>query len=173
MAAGKSKPMDARLLSRLLDEHGRALTLFARQYCDSPEDVVQHAFLKLVRSGEAPGNVVPWLYRVVRNRAISVARSSARRLRRERQVTRRDEPWFEPDYAEELDARAAADALKALPEPQREIIIAHIWGGLTFEQIGQVVGCSSSTAHRHYSDGLSSLRERLRSPCTEHTTTEN
>jgi RNA polymerase sigma-70 factor (ECF subfamily) len=36
---------------------------------------------------------------------------------------------------------------------------------LTFEQIGELTGVSSSTAHRRYLAGLSALRERLRVPC--------
>lgn len=37
------------ILTRLLDEHGAALVLYAQQWCDTPEDVVQEAFLALVR----------------------------------------------------------------------------------------------------------------------------
>jgi RNA polymerase sigma-70 factor (ECF subfamily) len=170
MARGEPQPATARLLSRLFEEHGRALELFARQFCNSPEDAVQHAFLKLAKLGEASDTVVAWLYRVVRNRAISLARSEARRRRRERRAADAAQPWFEPSYADKLDAQAAAEALKALPQDEREIIVAHIWGGLTFEQIGRVVGCGASTAHRRYKAGLSSLRERLGSPCTTRTT---
>jgi DNA-directed RNA polymerase specialized sigma24 family protein len=39
--------MDPDLLGNLLDQHAAALELFARQWCDVPEDVVQDAFLKL------------------------------------------------------------------------------------------------------------------------------
>ena len=35
------------LLGELLDRHGAALVLFARQFCASPEDVVQEAFVQL------------------------------------------------------------------------------------------------------------------------------
>jgi RNA polymerase sigma-70 factor (ECF subfamily) len=54
-----------------------------------------------------------------------------------------------------------------LPLDEREVIVAHLWGGLTFEQIAAVAGCSSSTAHRRYAAGLSALRERLHVPCPE------
>jgi Sigma-70, region 4 len=52
-----------------------------------------------------------------------------------------------------------ADSLGQLEE--REVIVAHIWGGLTFEQIGEIAGCSASTAHRQYTAGLTTIRERL------------
>jgi DNA-directed RNA polymerase specialized sigma24 family protein len=56
-------------LGRFFDEHARALTLYARQWSDAPEDVVQDAFVSLARQWSVPDRVVPWLYRVVRNAA--------------------------------------------------------------------------------------------------------
>jgi DNA-directed RNA polymerase specialized sigma24 family protein len=70
-------------LARLLDEHGAALVLYARQWCATPEDVVQEALLQLVTQRRRPDNVLGWLYRVVRNGAISTARGQSRRAQRE------------------------------------------------------------------------------------------
>jgi DNA-directed RNA polymerase specialized sigma24 family protein len=60
-----------------------------------------------------------------------------------------------------------------LPLEQRETLVAHLWGGLTFEQIGELTGVSSSTAHRRYLAGLSALRERLRVTCPNDPKNEN
>ena len=73
--------------------------------------------------------------------------------------------WFVPFEAAPLDADAATAALEGLPVEARETVIAHLWGGLTFEQIGELTGVSSSTAHRRYVQALTVLRERLRVPC--------
>ena len=70
-------------VTRLWDEHREPLLLYARQWCDVPEDVVQEAFLLLVRQVVAPDNPLGWLYRVVRNQAINAARSRGRQSRRE------------------------------------------------------------------------------------------
>jgi DNA-directed RNA polymerase specialized sigma24 family protein len=59
------------VLGRLFDEHAAALALFARQWCDTAEDVVQDAFVALARQVPAPDRPVAWLYRVVRNGAIA------------------------------------------------------------------------------------------------------
>ena len=67
-----------KLLSRLVSEYSSALVLYARQLCRNPEDVVQEAFLQLMRQAELPNNVRAWLYRVVRNSAISAAHSASR-----------------------------------------------------------------------------------------------
>jgi RNA polymerase sigma-70 factor (ECF subfamily) len=153
------------LLGRLVDEHAAALVLYARQWCRAAEDVVQDAFLKLVAHKPAPANTVPWLYRVVRNAAVSAARAEQRRRHHEAAAAERAPAWFAAAEATALDIAAATAALQHLPLEQREVIVAHLWGGLSFEQVAELAGCSSSTAHRWYVAGLSALRERLRVPC--------
>ena len=152
-------------LGRLMDDHAAALMLYARQWCVCPEDVVQEAFVKLAAQRGPPADVVPWLYRVVRNGALSAARAERRRRRHEGLAAARAPAWFVPSEGEGLDAAAAAAAIQSLPPEQREVLVARLWGGLTFEQIAGVAGLSASTAHRHYHAGLAALRERLRLPC--------
>ena len=64
---------------RLVEAHAAGLALYARQWCAAPEDVVQEAFLKLMALPHPPNQPVAWLYRVVRNAAISSGRSERRR----------------------------------------------------------------------------------------------
>jgi RNA polymerase sigma-70 factor (ECF subfamily) len=149
---------------RLVDSHGPPLILYARQWCAAPEDVVQEAFLKLVALRHPPDAVVPWLYRVVRNAALDAGRAARRRQRRESAVARPD-PWFIEPEVDGLDASAAVAALQRLPDEEREVIVARLWGGLSFEQIAEVAGCSASTAFRRYSAGLDALRKELGVPC--------
>jgi RNA polymerase sigma factor (sigma-70 family) len=163
--------MDATTLGRLIDRYAPALVLYARQWCAAPEDVVQEAFLALMGRASDPEPVAPWLFRVVRNRAISSARSEQRRRRREQDAGSRRVPWFRPDPDGELDAAALREALALLPTEQREIIVAHVWGGLTFEQAGALAGCSTSMAYRRYVAGVEALRARLGgSVCPENPT---
>jgi RNA polymerase sigma-70 factor (ECF subfamily) len=151
--------MDATRLGRLIDDHAAALVLYARQWCAAPEDAVQDAFLALMAQSRVPDPVAPWLFRVVRNRAVSAGRSERRRRRRETQAA--PGAWFHSDVASGLEAAELRDALAALPLEQREVIVAHLWGGLTFEQIGGLCGCSTSMAYRHYTAGVAALRERM------------
>jgi RNA polymerase sigma factor (sigma-70 family) len=165
--------MGPELLGRLFDDHAAALVLYARQWCATPEDVVQEALLKLVAQKKPPDCLVPWLYRVVRNGAISAARSSKRRRHYESVAAARTPAWFVPAEASAIDGATASAALQTLPLEQREAIIAHLWGGLTFEQVGELAGASSSTVHRWYMAGLSALRERLGVVCPPKPTTRN
>lgn len=154
-----------------MDKHAAALILYARQWCAAPEDVVQEAFLKLAKQKTPPNKPESWIYRVVRNGAISAGRSERRRRHHESTAAARMQAWFSPPADTGLDGAAVTDALRNLPAEQREVIVAHLWGGLTFEQIAEVSGSSASTAHRCYVAGLSALRERMGVPCRNEPTT--
>jgi RNA polymerase sigma-70 factor (ECF subfamily) len=159
-------PIGPEELERLLARHAGPLFLYARQWSAAPEDAVQDALLQLVRQKTAPENVIGWLYRAVRNRAISDARSDRRRQHRERSVSHNGEPWFKPGTATSLDAASATRALRTLPIEQRETVVARLWGGLSFGEIAKLTETSSSTAARRYQAALATLRERLRVKCS-------
>ena len=156
--------MSPAALARLIDAHAAPLVLYARQWCDAPEDVVQEAFLKLVLQSQPPHDAVAWLYRVVRNGALDAAKRDRRRQRRESAAARPDR-WFVEPEVEGLDAETAVAALQRLPPEQREVIVARHWGGLSFEQIATVAGCSASTAFRRYTAGVQVLRQQLGVSC--------
>ena len=160
-------PLDPDSLSRVLNRHGPALVLYARQWCATPEDVVQEAFVRLAGQRPRPRDPVGWLYRVVRNGAINASRMAGRRARREADAATRGEPWFHASPDDRLDAAAATEALAGLPIEQRETIVAHLWGGLAFEEIARLTGSSTSTVHRWYHQGLEALRERLGVSCQD------
>jgi RNA polymerase sigma factor (sigma-70 family) len=161
--------MDPELLGRLLDRHAAALELYARQWCDVAEDVVQDAFLKLAAQEPLPSHPGAWLFRVVRNGANNARLAAQRRRRHETAAAAEMPAWFEASPSAQhgvaIEPDSAAAELRALPIEEREVIVAHLWGGLTFEQIAELAGCSSSTAHRLYQSGLTTLRERLGVTC--------
>jgi len=150
-------------------DHSAALELFAAQWTSSPEDCVQEAFLRLVRERQMPDSPLAWLYRVVRNRAISLRRSQARRRRRESFVATQRPMWCPSPRWSAAEMEDLASALRDIADDVREVVIARIWGGLSFEQIAAVVETSTSTAHRRYEAGLKQLRERLGVRCNKST----
>jgi RNA polymerase sigma-70 factor (ECF subfamily) len=150
--------------ARLIDTHAAALVLYARQWCGAPEDVVQEAFMKLARQRRPPEDAVAWLYRVVRNGALDAAKMARRRQRRE-SAAARPVRWFVEEEVDGLDADTAVAALEKLAPERREVIVAHHWGGLAFEQIATISGCSASTAFRRYTAGVEDLRILLGVVC--------
>lgn len=152
---------DPEYLARLLDEQGPALALFARQWTDAADDCVQEALLELVRQRALPDNVPAWLFRVVRNRAISRARAQQRRRKHEtfaaQELPLETKPGREPEWS----AAEVAAALDEIDGNLREVVVARVWGNLNFEAIAELAGTSVSTAHRRYEAGLQALRTRL------------
>lgn len=121
-------------------------------------DLVQQTFLQLHRARHdfLPGaKLRPWLFTI----ALNLKREHFRRLKRRPETPllldgSRD-PAVEPRGAEASDARQAVrHALEQLPPEQREVIELHWFDGLSFAEVGQVVGASLSAvkvrAHRGY-----------------------
>lgn len=156
---------------KLLREWGPRLLLFARQQTSTPaeaEDVVQEAIVRLWRhdrSVSAGDDVPRRLFGMIRRIATDHAR---KRRRQERKAARwaeavasEQEGWFEPPgEANERTALLEA-ALRRLPAPQREAVVLKVWGGLTFEAIGEVLGISPHTAASRYRYALNHLRRAL------------
>ena len=140
-----------------------ALLLFARQWPhNSPEDIVQEAFIKLLEQQEMPENVTAWLFAVVRNLSNNHLRSEKRRKNRE---NTRNTQWFaEFEQTAETDEnqKELIEQLQTLPISYREVIVAKIWGKLTFEEIAVINNTSSSSVHRNYKAGLEMLHEKLK-----------
>lgn len=149
------------ILREILEIHAPALQLFARQWCDNPEDCIQEMVIKLSRLDKLPEYWLPWVYRVVKNEAISQRRKSNRRTKHEHQAGSSRDVWFCTVDKGEFDATDLTGALQQLSEQKREIITAKIWGGLTFEQISEAFDCSVSTAYERYKSGLSELKRIL------------
>src|SRR5437763_9540367 len=129
-------------IRELFEAHADALLLYARQWLGAAraEDVVQDVFLRLLAGGRLPSEPRTWLFRCVRNAAISAWRSDRRRGRREQAAGRGRADWFVPRPEDRIDAEAAQEALRALSAVQREVVTLRIWSGLTLAEIGQVTG---------------------------------
>jgi RNA polymerase sigma-70 factor (ECF subfamily) len=90
-----------------------------------------------------------------------VSRAMRRRKRREIEAAQIKSEWFQPPSNDAVDAQAVANAVASLPTDQREIVTAHIWGGLSFQAIGSIMGVSSSSTHRRYQEALETLRKGI------------
>src|SRR4051812_40185507 len=143
-------------LTALVAERAAGLRLYACQLLPddlaAADDVVQDALVSLLTVEMPPDDLVPWMYRVIRNAAFDYRRSSARRKRRERRVAGACREWFVARPAAVIDAEAAERCLSRLPVEQREIVVLRIWNGLSFTAIAGIVQRSASTVHGYYED---------------------
>jgi RNA polymerase sigma factor (sigma-70 family) len=158
-------------LEQLVDELGASLVLFARQWCSCPDDALQEALIELVKKDPAPRTPKAWLFRVVRNKAMNLARSDRRRERHELASAEQD-AWFDADTGSQMDAELTTQWLERLPDLQRQIVTARIWGELSFEQIAEVVDRPTATVFRLFREAIDSIRQRLITNEAKSTTAE-
>ncbi len=149
----------------VIARHAPALVMYAAQWSLDPEDVVQETFVELFREAVPPDSVAGWLFAVVRNKSVSSLRAAARRRNHERGRAGLSREWFVESPGDSLDADEAARWVDELAGELREIVIARVWGELTFEQIAELTGSSQSTCHRRYREALDILRKRSGVSC--------
>ena len=134
--------------------YGRALGLSHAE----AEDVLHDAFRALLALESAPREPRYYLIRTFRNRALNHRRSLWRRLARELESSR----WFDADTSETPVERAAVEALRQLPDEQREVIVLKLWHNLTFETVAELLEVSPNTAAGRYRYGLQKLKAALK-----------
>ena len=154
--------IDLARLAQLFDAHAAPLALYVRQLGDA-DDLVQEAFVRLMRQPTEPANVRAWLVTTLRRLAIDRRRSIFRRLRRER--AKAPSPWFEPSVAATLDGRDVAALIDTLLPRQREVVVLRLWNDLTFADIAAALGVSDSTACDDFRVAIATLRKTLEARC--------
>jgi RNA polymerase sigma-70 factor (ECF subfamily) len=159
--------VDAAALGQWFGAYAARLELYARQWLAPMEaaDAVQEVFLRLAAQKSQPQDVAAWLFAALRNRAISQARSTARRRNREQRVAGQKDEWFAEDPATAIDAATARRLLSELPAEQREVVLLKIWGGLSFRQIVEIVDRPLTSIRREYLAALDVMRERMGESC--------
>ena len=154
--------MSPKVLAELWETHAAGLHLLARSRCDSAEDCVQEAFVRLSALHTLPDEPIAWLVTVVRNLASSQVRSRNRRRQHEAESGWHRAKWLEANdesngFPVESDQIQAA--LMQLSEDCREIVIAHIWNKMTFRQIADAFSMSPASVHRWYEESILQLRQ--------------
>jgi RNA polymerase sigma-70 factor, ECF subfamily len=139
-------------------QHGAALLLFASAISGDrgrAQDAVHQVFLKAIQNGSISQatNKKAYLFASVRNAVLNDTKVQGRNMPLDV-----DCAWFSPpdrDYTREQNLRRA---LGELPNDQREVIVLHVWGELTFSEIAGLLGVSSNTAASRYRYALATLR---------------
>lgn len=142
----------------LYRQYGPALLVFASAMTGErgrAQDAVHHVFLRLMENGNLghAADKKAYLFACVRNAVLNETKRQQRNTDLDPESA-----WFDPplrDYAAELNLR---QALSSLPEDQREVIVLHMWGELTFAQIAALLDISSNTVASRYRYALTKLR---------------
>jgi RNA polymerase sigma-70 factor, ECF subfamily len=145
----------------LYRQHGAGLLLFASMMSGDrgrAQDALHQVFLKLIENGRLTQAVdkKAYLFACVRNAILQDSN-----LQRRNVAIEADSVWFSPpdrDFAAEQNLRRA---LNALPSDQREVVVLHVWGELTFLQIGGLLNLSANTVASRYRYALGKLRDEM------------
>ncbi|MEZ5099652.1 MAG: sigma-70 family RNA polymerase sigma factor [Thermoleophilia bacterium] len=126
-------------------------------------DAVQEAFATaIVRRGEfrSDGPIEAWLWRIVSNAALAVARR------------RREQP-LPPEWVELVPSAGGAEGgqgevvralVAGLPERQRLVLFLHYYADLDYETIARVLGITEGTVAATLAAGRAKLHRLLEVP---------
>jgi RNA polymerase sigma-70 factor (ECF subfamily) len=163
-------------LAELYDRFGRpAYGLALRILRDESlaEDAVQEAFLTLWRTAARfvpeRGKASTWILTLVHRRAVDIVRREERR--RADALEQAPEPESRETVDEEawlrLQRERVQDALRKLPDQQREAIELAYYGGFTQSELAERLGQPLGTIKSRMFGGLARLRELLGEPGME------
>ncbi len=152
----------AELYEHLQKPLGRYLWSFVRDRTTA-EDLLQDAFLQIHRARHTytpPRPVRPWVYAISRHVALMHLRS---KRRRKESIAAEDLPEVPvpPELESYADRATVHRLLAALPRASQEVLILHHLLGLSFEEVGLIVGAAAGTAKVRAHRAIKSLRETL------------
>jgi RNA polymerase sigma factor (sigma-70 family) len=163
---------DERALAELYDRYGGPAYSLARHVVRDTslaEDAVQEAFLAIwreaVRFAPERAKASTWIMTLVHRRAVDVVR---REQRRRADALPETEPAAPGGSAEDvvwlrLERERVQDALRRLPDRQRETLELAYYGGYTQSELADRLGRPLGTIKSQMFAALSSLRDLLES----------
>ena len=150
-----------------LQRHGGKLFYFAVHWnAEDPEDALQHTMVQTARAvaeGRCVGDdtsILRYAYTTLRHRLSRVRREGMRRRIGE-------SAWgqgmclLQSDEATVEECRKVEAALRQLPAEEAELIVLHVWEGMTFLEIAELLELNRNTVASRYRKALTAIRELL------------
>jgi RNA polymerase sigma factor (sigma-70 family) len=160
--------MSVQPFEKVVEQHGGTVLRVCRVLLGShdAEDAWSETFLAAMRGyPDLPdtANIEAWLVTIAHRKAIDVLRT------RKRQPTPVEEV---PEAPTALGVPGADDgdlwqAVRALPEKQRQAVAYHYVAGLPYAEIADILGGTADAARRAAADGIRNLRKNYRGAIAE------
>jgi RNA polymerase sigma-70 factor (ECF subfamily) len=137
------------------------------------EDVTQQVFLMMIQGKYQPerGEFICWLFGIALNccrkhlqkaKTVRNQLDQLERLSRQKNSATNDEGTSMDDEGLKVEmAEAALRSFRALPEKYRLALELHVQQGMSFQQIGAIIGTSQASAHRLTEKAKLLLRKHL------------
>jgi RNA polymerase sigma factor (sigma-70 family) len=176
-----SSPSDAEVIGRSLgepeafgliyDRHAATLLRFLgrRVGAEVAEGLVGElfriAFERRKTFDSARASALPWLYGIGSNLLLKHRRGEARRLRASARMAAAGEAAGRRASAGALDARLlfprVADAIKVLPDGEREALLLFAWEDLSYQSVAEALELPVGTVRSRLNRARAQLRELL------------
>jgi RNA polymerase sigma-70 factor (ECF subfamily) len=171
---------DANLMQRVCEGDAEAFGALVARYGDRvvgylcrltgsrarAEDLAQETFLRLYEKRHLyreQGQLAAFLYRMATRLLASEQRRLARRELFSRLFLAPEPaaPTQQRDVLANEAQRQVTEALASLPLAWRAPLVLHLVEGLSYPEIGQVLGCREGTVKSRLSRGRAALRQKL------------
>ena len=145
--------MDRELIYSWYECYKDGIYRFALSVLKDPhlaEDVLQETFLKLMtgRYTHLEGKEQAWLFRVARNQCYDILR-------------KRKREQSEPERCQgETENYAYIEMTVCLERRDQEIVTLKVLSGMTYREIGRIVGLTAHACQKRYERALRKLREQ-------------
>ncbi len=145
---------------KVVEEHGGTVLRVCRVLLANhdADDAWSETFLAAITAYPelpATANVEAWLVTIAHRKAIDVLRSRKRQPVPVEEVTEAPTTLGLPG----ADDGDLWQAVRALPEKQRQAVAYHYVAGLPYAEIAQIIGGTTDAARRAAADGIRNLRK--------------
>jgi len=158
---------DRYAFGQLVERHYDFIFRTACKWCgkvSDAEDVAQEVCIKLasvLKSFDGRSAFTSWLYRVTLNAVRDMQRARSRRSRHVDRYAEVAPDEYLPDQEDSAAARQMWDAVRKLPDQQRDAVLLIYAEGLSHAEAGVIMGCKEATVSWHVHEAKKTLRGLL------------
>ena len=131
---------------------------------DLSEELTQETFYQAVKSidrYDGSSRISTWLCGIAKNVLLSHLRKNRQQTEPVEALTEQYARSAEDTVVANEETRAILDAINDYPDPGGEILRMRIFGGLSFKQIGQIMGRTETWARVNYYRAKQSIVKEL------------
>lgn len=152
-------------IERFYKQHRQGLFTYALSITGCPEaadDAIQDAFYRLYRKQRIEGNLKAYVFRAIRNAAFNQVRCNSKSIHQCSTYIFSNQNGDPESNGEQHETiQRVADALLELSPDERETIVQHLFGDLTFREIAEVRSIPLGSVTSWYRRGLVKIKHLL------------
>jgi len=164
---GLAKAGDRAAFGQLVEEHYDFIFRTACKWTgrkSDAEDIAQEVCIKLataIQSFDGRSAFTSWLYRVTLNAVRDMQRARSRRGRNADRYAEVAPDEYLPEQEDAATSRELWNAVRKLPEQQRDAVLLIYAEGMSHAEAGVIMGCKEATVSWHVHEAKKTLRGLL------------